>query len=153
MGEKKAVIKVDRPDSGVYICSVSRRQENKERAETGETGEKKESPHSSPALSCPSSSVSGQQGLAASLSCVVSGHPPPVVHWVQSESGLSLPATITAFTAGSLTSSLVWDSLETRHYGNYSCTATNIMGQVSRQTGLELSKSRGFTKLNGLVGR
>ena len=60
------------------------------------------------------------------------GHPPPAVHWVQTDTGHRLPATITAFSTGSLTSSLAWDSLERQHYGNYSCTATNMMGQVRR---------------------
>ena len=60
----------------------------------------------------------------------VAGHPPPAVLWFHTESGHSLPATITAFTTGSLTSSLAWDNLESQHYGNYSCTARNMMGQV-----------------------
>ena len=57
-----AVIKVDRPDSGVYFCSVSSSRQRRE-----------ESRDSPPVLTSPASSVSAREGSSASLSCVVSG--------------------------------------------------------------------------------
>ena len=60
-GEETAVIKVDRPDSGVYLCSLPTRQR------------REESPHSVPLVSSPATSVRASPGTAASLSCIVSG--------------------------------------------------------------------------------
>ena len=81
----------------------------------------------------PLSSLSLKQGVISRPG--LPGQPPPAVHWFHTESGHSLPATITAFTTGSLTSTIAWDSLERQDYGNYSCSATNIMGQVRQSIG------------------
>ena len=86
----------------------------------------------SPVISCPVS-VSAAQGEPASLSCTISGQPPPVISWSRLETGANLSSLMTGFTAGSQTSSLVWEKVERQQFGNYSCRASNMMGEVRHQ--------------------
>jgi len=114
----KSLVRVDRPDGGVYICLVGQRKE------------RQESVDQRPVITSPGVSVFVREGGPASLHCVVSGHPPPAVTWYNNNTGHMIPATITAFTSNKLTSTLAWDNLERSDLGNYSCTAKNKIGQA-----------------------
>jgi len=118
------LIKVDRPDSGVYICSV------------GEEMTNVQSEESSPIILTPPEPILQSVGQTASLECRVEGHPPPLVQWTGGDGDIirnsdNVSVSITDFTNGVLTSSLVLEHISSQDYGNYSCFAENKMGQSS----------------------
>ena len=83
--------------------------------------------------------ISQSPGYPSSLSCEVTAIPVPAVSWYRLESPLGptmmksrgdISMMIDEYKDGRMTSSLVFYNVTQEDYGQYSCNATNIMGQV-----------------------
>ena len=72
--------------------------------------------------------------LLGMLQCVVSGHPPPTIHWTGAQGQIIRNSHNTSvvidFTNGVLRSTLKLEDISSQDLGNYSCQAENKMGKV-----------------------
>eukprot|EP00092_Neocalanus_flemingeri_P007176 GFUD01007754.1.p1 GENE.GFUD01007754.1~~GFUD01007754.1.p1 ORF type:complete len:362 (+),score=102.88 GFUD01007754.1:347-1432(+) len=138
-GKRLSLIRVDRSDSGIYVCSVSG---------GSKTMNVSLLVQHIPTI-IPSKSIMSQfPGYPSSLSCEVTAVPVPAVSWYSLSSPLGpslikshgdLSITIDDYKDGKMTSSLVFYNVTQEDYGQYSCNATNILGQGSATVKLVFS--------------
>eukprot|EP00092_Neocalanus_flemingeri_P038490 GFUD01041901.1.p1 GENE.GFUD01041901.1~~GFUD01041901.1.p1 ORF type:complete len:355 (-),score=97.94 GFUD01041901.1:168-1232(-) len=138
-GKRLSLIRVDRSDSGIYVCSVSG---------GSKTMNVSLLVQHIPTI-IPSKSIKSQfPGYPSSLSCEVTAVPVPAVSWYSLSSPLGpslikshgdLSITIDDYKDGRMTSSLVFYNVTQEDYGQYSCNATNILGQASATVKLVFS--------------
>eukprot|EP00092_Neocalanus_flemingeri_P102849 GFUD01131564.1.p1 GENE.GFUD01131564.1~~GFUD01131564.1.p1 ORF type:complete len:354 (-),score=88.31 GFUD01131564.1:15-1076(-) len=127
-GKRLSLIRVDRSDSGIYVCSVS-------------GGSKTISllVEHVPTITPTKPTISQYPGYPSSLSCQVTAVPVPAVSWyrlgspqgptmIKSQGDLSM--VIDEYRDGRMTSRLIFSNVTQEDYGQYSCNATNRMGQV-----------------------
>jgi len=130
-GKTLSLILVDRSDSGVYVCSVSGGARTLNFSLLVEH---------SPTVIPNESTIYQAPGYPAHLSCQVSAVPVPAVVWyrigqstgpamIKSNGDVSIM--IEDYKDGVMTSSLIFDNTTTDHYGQYSCNASNLLGQNS----------------------
>ena len=139
------LIKVDRDDSGVYVCAV-RDNGYKERvvrhlsehAPLVETGNSIE--HVTHVYQHP--------GYPVIMMCHVSAAPVPVIHWyklgddgevkrVVSDDDTDI--VISGYSDGVISSSLIILSVDHHHYGQYLCEAKNTVGVTNSSLSLQFS--------------
>ena len=129
-----SLIRVDRSDSGVYVCSVSG---------TARTMNISLLVEHSPIITPTKVVMTQSPGYSSSLSCEVAGVPVPSVSWyrlrspmgpsmMKSQDDLSL--VIHDYKDGKMISSLVFHNITQDRFGQYSCNATNYLGQVQTHT-------------------
>eukprot|EP00092_Neocalanus_flemingeri_P090220 GFUD01114246.1.p1 GENE.GFUD01114246.1~~GFUD01114246.1.p1 ORF type:complete len:372 (-),score=94.49 GFUD01114246.1:640-1755(-) len=138
-GKRLSLIRVDRSDSGIYVCSVYG---------GSKTMNVSLLVQHIPTIN-PSKSIMSQfPGYPSSLSCEVTAVPVPAVSWYSLSSPLGpslikshgdLSITIDDYKDGRMTSSLVFYNVTQEDYGHYSCNATNILGQASATAKLVFS--------------
>jgi len=130
-GRHLSLIRVDRSDSGIYVCSVSGSPKSMNISLLVEH---------SPTITPTQVMVTQSPGYAASLSCEVAGVPVPSVSWyslmtpqgptmMKSQADLSL--VIDDYKDGKMISSLLFHNITTQQFGQYSCNASNRLGQTS----------------------
>jgi len=130
-GKLLSLIRVDRKDSGVYVCSVDG---------NSRTMNISLLVHHLPLVSTSMSSVSSSLGHPAHLTCQVTAVPVPAVSWyklnpslepvmIKSQGGLAI--NIQDYKDGRMISSLMFHNVTQANYGEYSCNATNTVGQAS----------------------
>jgi len=138
--KKPSFIRVDRSDSGVYLCSLSKVPDLNYK-------ENLKMMDQIPSIQ-PSVPVTSQHpGYPASLRCEISAVPVPRVVWyrveidslvmIRSQEDISIM--IDSYKDGKMTSSLIFENTTEAYYGLYSCNATNDVGQASALLGLEYS--------------
>ena len=129
-GKARKQVLVDKEGSGVYYCSV-----------TGSTHVSRLAQHV-PEVTSRVRHVYTAPGRGARLECLVSAAPVPAVTWTRVNdtggaemvrSGENTEVTISDYTDGVITSSLVLDSVTETEAGEYVCSAVNIHGKVSHQ--------------------
>lgn len=126
-GKARKQVLVDKEGSGVYYCAV-----------TGSTHVSRLTQHV-PEVTPRVRHVYTALGRGARLECLVSAAPVPAVTWTRVNdtgaevvrSGENIEVTISDYTDGVITSSLVLDSVT--EAGEYVCSAVNIHGKVSHQ--------------------
>eukprot|EP00092_Neocalanus_flemingeri_P063338 GFUD01076603.1.p1 GENE.GFUD01076603.1~~GFUD01076603.1.p1 ORF type:complete len:351 (-),score=92.71 GFUD01076603.1:58-1110(-) len=127
-GKRLSLIRVDRSDSGIYVCSVS-------------GGSKTISllVEHVPTITPTKPTISQFPGYPSSLSCQVTAVPVPAVSWyrlgspqgptmIKSQGDLSM--VIDEYKDGWMTSRLIFSNVTQEDYGQYSCNATNMLGQA-----------------------
>jgi len=128
-GKLLSLIRVDRSDSGVYVCSVSGGEKTMNISLLVEH---------LPMVSTNQSTIVQSPGYPTHLVCEVTAVPVPAVSWyrlgaeqtmVKSQGELSI--TIKDYKDGRMTSSLIFHNVTTAHFGQYSCNASNTEGQAS----------------------
>jgi len=135
-GKLLSLIRVDRSDSGVYVCSVSGGSRTMNISLLVEH---------MPIVSTKQSIVSQSPGNSTQLTCQVTAVPVPAVSWysldpdqepamIKSRGDLSI--TIKDYKDGRMTSSLIFHNVTQAHYGGYSCNATNTEGEGSAMISL-----------------
>ena len=129
-GKLLSLIRVDRSDSGVYVCSVSGGSRTMNVSLLVEH---------IPIVSTNQSTISQSPGYSTHLTCQVTAVPVPAVSWyslgsyqeptmIKSRGDLSI--SIKDYKDGRMTSSLILHNVTQDHYGGYSCNATNTEGEV-----------------------
>eukprot|EP00092_Neocalanus_flemingeri_P029987 GFUD01032556.1.p1 GENE.GFUD01032556.1~~GFUD01032556.1.p1 ORF type:complete len:357 (-),score=100.41 GFUD01032556.1:240-1310(-) len=152
-GKRLSLIRVDRSDSGIYVCSVS-------------GGSKTISllVEHVPTITPTKPTISQYPGYPSSLSCQVTAVPVPAVSWyrlgspqgptmIKSQGDLSM--VIDDYKDGRMTSRLIFYNVTQEDYGQYSCNATNIIGQASATVQLVFSPTPvlpGSSKGSGFSG-
>jgi hypothetical protein len=130
-GKQLSLIRVDRSDSGIYVCSVSGGSRTINISLLVEH---------SPTIIPREATISQAPGYPASLRCEITAVPVPVVTWyrlglvtgpVMLQSHGDLALSIEEYKDGVVTSSLVLDKVTGGDYGQYSCNASNHHGQAS----------------------
>ena len=129
-GKKLSLIRVDRSDSGIYVCSVAGGSKSMNISLLVE--------HSPTTI--PTKLVMTQApGYPSSLSCEVTAGQFPSVSWYRLGSSLGptiirskgdLSMVIEDYKDGRMTSSLVFHNVSRDDFGEYSCNASNSLGQV-----------------------
>eukprot|EP00090_Calanus_glacialis_P011948 TRINITY_DN20380_c0_g1_i2.p1 TRINITY_DN20380_c0_g1~~TRINITY_DN20380_c0_g1_i2.p1 ORF type:complete len:357 (-),score=99.87 TRINITY_DN20380_c0_g1_i2:65-1135(-) len=130
-GKVLSLIRVDRFDSGVYVCSVSGGSRTMNISLLVEH---------LPIVSTNQSTISVSPGHSTHLTCQVTAVPVPAVSWyslknnqepamIKSRGDLSI--SIKDYKDGRMTSSLILHNVTQDHYGGYSCNATNTEGEAS----------------------
>ena len=128
-GKKLSLIRVDRSDSGIYVCSVAGGSKTMNISLLVE--------HSPTII--PTKLVTQAPGYPSSLSCQVTAAPVPSVSWYRLGSPLGptiirskgdLSMVIEDYRDGRMTSSLVFHNVSRDDFGEYSCNASNSLGQV-----------------------
>jgi len=141
-GSKLSLIRVDRSDSGIYICSVS-----------GSTGSRTLNisllVEHIPMVEASSVLVSQAPGYPATLSCQVAGVPVPLVAWHKLGQGSENQTVVHShgdtdlviedYKDGLLTTSLEFGKISYEDYGDYSCNASNSLGEASVTIRLQYS--------------
>jgi len=122
-GKKLRLLKVDREDSGVYVCQVS----------GGRTALNVSlRVDHAPTLNV-SKTVFQAPGFPTSLHCQVAAVPVPAVAWIRNGERVTSDGTyaisISDYRDGWLTLSLLIPSVSRSQYGNYTCEATNDYGE------------------------
>ena len=129
-----SLIRVDRSDSGVYVCSVSGSAKTMNISLLVEH---------KPIITPTKVVMTQSPGYPSSLSCEVAGVPVPSVFWYSQESPLGptmmksqddLSLVIDVCKDGKMISSLVFHNVTQERFGKYSCNATNYLGQVETLT-------------------
>lgn len=132
-GKQLKIIKVDREDSGVYMCTVTGGQEAMNVSLRVDHA---------PQVNV-SEVVFQAPGYPASLQCRVAAVPVPAVAWYRGAEKITsngrLSMTISDYRDGWMTCSLEFSSVSMAQYGNFSCTATNSHGTASGVASLEFS--------------
>ena len=129
-GRQLSLIRVDRSDSGIYVCSVSGGSKTYNFSLLVEH---------TPAVLPLHSPTYQAPGYPSSLSCEVTAAPVPAVTWyrvgsptgpaiIRSHQDISI--IIQDYKDGRMTSSLVFDNVTLEDFGEYSCNASNSLGQV-----------------------
>ena len=127
-GKLLSLIRVDRSDSGVYVCSVSGGERTMNISLLVEH---------LPMVSTNQSTIVQYPGHPTHLVCEVTAVPVPAVSWyrlgtrhtmVKSQGELSI--SIKDYKDGRMTSSLIFHNVTPASYGLYSCNASNTEGQV-----------------------
>jgi len=123
-GKKLRLLKVDRDDSGVYVCQVS----------GGRTALNVSlRVDHAPTLNV-SRTVFQAPGFPTSLDCQVAAVPVPAVAWMRRGKRVTSDGkyaiTISDYRDGWLTVSLLIPSVSFSQYGNYTCEATNDHGEA-----------------------
>jgi len=128
-GKLLSLIRVDRSDSGVYVCSVSGGARTMNISLLVEH---------LPMVTTNQSSIVQHPGHPTHLVCQVTAVPVPAVSWyklgeentmVKSQGELSI--SIKDYKDGRMTSSLIFHNVTPASYGLYSCNASNTEGQDS----------------------
>jgi len=129
-GKLLSLIRVDRSDSGVYVCSVSGGVRTMNISLLVEH---------IPIVSTSQAIISKSLGQPAHLTCEVTAVPVPAVSWysltsneptmIKSRGDLSI--SIQDYKGGKMTSRLIFHNMTLAQYGKYSCNATNTEGQAS----------------------
>ena len=128
------LIRVDREDSGVFLCSVG-----VEAGQVNRSGRVAGRP-----LVLDTANAAQAPGWPARLSCTVAGLPVPAVRWTGPTgaavvSGAGVAVSLSSYSDGQLTSSLALDRVRVQQYGNYTCTAANRHGEEAAQLELRYS--------------
>ena len=127
-GKLLSLIRVDRSDSGVYVCSVSGGTRTMNISLLVEH---------TPIVTTNHSIVSESIGHSTRLTCAVTAVPVPAVSWyslkkepfmIKSQGDVSI--TINDYKDGRMTSTLIFHNVSQHNYGDYSCNATNAEGKV-----------------------
>ena len=129
-GRHLSLIRVDRSDSGIYVCSVSGSSETLDFSLLVEH---------IPTVIPVHQLIYQAPGYPSSLSCEVTAAPVPAVSWyrlgshmghtiIKSHQDISIM--IEDYKEGRMISSLVFDNVTQEDFGEYSCNATNTLGQV-----------------------
>lgn len=128
-GKLLSLIRVDRSDSGVYVCSVSGGTRTMNISLLVEH---------TPIVTTNHSIVSESIGHSTRLTCAVTAVPVPAVSWyslkekpfmIKSQGDVSI--TINDYKDGRMTSTLIFHNVSQHNYGDYSCNATNAEGKAS----------------------
>lgn len=133
------LIRVDRSDSGIYICSVSGGSRTMNISLLVEH---------IPTITPTQPTIYQHPGYSSSLSCEVAAVPVPAVSWyslgsplgptmVKSHGDISLE--IDEFKDGRMTFSLIFHNVTQEDYGQYSCNANNTSGESSATVQLVFS--------------
>jgi len=128
-GKLLSLIRVDKSDSGVYVCSVSGGERTMNISLLVEH---------LPMVTTNQSTIVQYPGNPTHLMCQVTAVPVPAVSWyrlgaehtmVKSQGELSI--SIKDYKDGRMTSSLIFHNVTPASYGLYSCNASNTEGQDS----------------------